>query len=296
MKRLIICAMVAALAVLMAPLGAFAQDLDPMNQTSITSANPSGQITTPAPSTKTTWGQIRRLYGSDGELKTLPGRGAVPQAIGSRRYAVRNECWYALDRNWLYRGDDPNGPGGDGTMSNWNWLSKSADANGNGLRIALTYYKGCVSDLIPCNCCEIGSLPSPRNTIQYWVDALSSDTYGWGLAYGNYRYKGHGGECPSFVTMVIYRATGGQVFIWKWGQMQEASRPSAKYAQPGDIVFKTSGLHHVAICVRNDGNRITLVDSNYLGNDGQEVIGRHDLTYSQIGTTWKMYSGQGIWY
>lgn len=302
MKRFILCTVLAAVAAIMVPVGASAQMLSPTtiqtklilaadvpNAPTAASAT-SDQTVTPMPTFKTL-GQLRRLYGESPSTRSDLGQGVQPNSIGSRRYAVRNECWYAINQGWFSRGDDINGPGANGTLSNWNWLSKAADANANGLRYALNTYQTCVSNAIPpwCNCCPIStSMRAPQNSVEYWVNYLSANSYA--LGYGG-SGAGHGAQCVSFVAMVIYRATGGAYKLkWSWGGMGEGSCPSAKYAQPGDIVFNGN---HVSICVRNYGTGITIVDSNYLG---PEVIGRHDLSNATIGTTWKVYSGSGRWY
>ena len=232
------------------------------------------------------------------EKTVLRSPGSGSESIGTKRYFVRNECWYALDKSWLTKGDDPNGPGGNGTKSNWNWLSKKADANANALKFVISTYQTCVTDALPtCGCCGISSktagLKAPQNTESYWVDYLSSDAYG--IGYEGQRY-GHGCQCVTFVSMVIYRATGGMKFTWTWGGMGESSCPSAINAQPGDIVFHEADkthIQHVAICVRNYGSGVTVVDSNVLGH---EVIGRHDLSADTIKQGWKVYSGKGKWY
>lgn len=212
--------------------------------------------------------------------------GVEPMSIGSTRYRVRNEMWYALRKEWLTKGDDPLGPGANGTLSNWNWLSKNADANANGLRFALGVYGGFVSNLIPG---EGGTLTA--NQQNYWTDRLSADAYALGFMGSS---AGHGCQCVSFVAMGIYRATGGTYTLrWSWAAMEAGSFPPATQATPGDVVFKTSAIHHVGICVRNYGTGITVVDSNSLGN---EVIRRHDISNTQIGNTWKLYTGSGRWY
>ncbi|MBI2984624.1 MAG: hypothetical protein HYY50_03295 [Candidatus Kerfeldbacteria bacterium] len=245
-----------------------------------------------------------RLIGTDLEPSGPGGirkPGASPLSIGSSRYRVRNECWYSINRDWLRKGDDPNGPGGDGTKSNWNWLSKIADANGNGLRFALNTYQTCVSNDIPpvCGCCAITTpnlMPYPQNTIEYWVSYLSADPYGVRSGIGR------GCQCVSYVAMDIYRATAGMYRLsWNWGSKDPSkySFPPAINAQPCDLVFYNyvdgSGRRrqHVAVCVRNYGSGITVVDSNYLG---YEMIGRHNVSGTAIGNTWKMFSGQGRWY
>ncbi|RYD70031.1 MAG: CHAP domain-containing protein, partial [Verrucomicrobiaceae bacterium] len=131
-------------------------------------------------------------------------------------------------------------------------------------------------------------------SVDEWVRRFAADSYA--LNFGGIKGVGHGLQCPSFVSMVLYRALGG----YQSGNMNGKrlrSDGSAKNAQPGDVVFTTGGTWgHVGICVRNTGSFITVVDSNFVGGDGNEVIGRHDVSYAAIGSTWQLYSGRGRWY
>jgi len=82
---------------------------------------------------------------------------------------------------------------------------------------------------------------------------------------------------------------------------------SAKQAQPGDLVFRKTGIWHVAICVKNMGSGgLDVVDSNYVGygmypitrgHRDSELIGRHPISVGKINSEgWKTYSGRGRWY
>ena len=253
-------------------------------QTDDANANPPADVS---------WGHLKSIYRGNvtntpttqnqesGSSMTKPG--ATPNSIGSRSNFVRNECWYALNHDWLYRGDDVNGP--SNTESNWNWLSPAADANVNGLRYVLNVYGGFVSDLIP----GYGGDLSPADE-NYWAGRLSNNAYALGFKGSG---AGHGTQCVSFVAMVIYRATGGAWQIrWNWDAVK-SGYGSATLARPGDIVFHTSGIHHVGICVVNYGSGITIVDSNSQGN---EVIRRHNVSNSEINSVgWKVMSGAGKW-
>ena len=233
--------------------------------------------------------------------RVLPEHGyqrVAPLQIGAdRQLAVRNEFWYALDPNWLQVTNDSNGPTGISVaglsgLSRWNYISSSADANSHALQFVLGTYGGFVSNLIP-------GIGGNLNTseVAYWAGRLSSDAYG--LDYGAVRGAGHGCQCVAFVAMGLYRALGGyRMPSWNWASLDPAAFPAATTARPGDLVFyKTDGTHgHVGACVRNDGTKITVVDSNYIGGDGSELIARHDVSYAAIGSKWKTYSGRGKWY
>lgn len=259
--------------------------LSPMLLTELQSDNMSEQPT----EHRSSWGAVKEMYRGINPVQysaestaSVNRRGTIqPYSIGSSRYFVRNECWYSLNHDWLYRGDDPNGP--PNTTSNYNWLSKKYDANANALRFVLGKYGGFVSDLIP----GYGGAVD----VNYWTDRLSDDKYA--LAFKG-SSSGHGAQCVSFVAMVIYRATGGRYQLnWNWDTMNSGYAPATS-AQPGDIVFHTSGIHHVGICVINYGSGITVVDSNSQGN---EVIRRHDISNNEINSVgWKVMSGAGRWY
>jgi len=237
------------------------------------------------------------LIGCGGNGTTTTGAaagdtGGQTRMIGpDRRLAVRNECWYALDSSWQNNSNptasDQAGPSGNAGRSTWHYIS--TDGNNNALRYVVGLYKGYTSDAIP------GTDGVLRNgTVEDWVRYFASDSYA--MNYGGVKGVGHGLQCPSFVSMILFRALGG----YQSGNMNAnnlRSDGSAKSAQPGDVVFYTNGgWGHVAICVRNINNVLTVVDSNFVGGDGNEVIARHDISYSDIGTKWKLYSGKGRWY
>jgi hypothetical protein len=211
---------------------------------------------------------------------------------GDPRLAVRNECWYALDPAWLNKPNDDQGPSGISMgrisgCSKWHYIS--TDGNNNALRYVLSTYGGYVSDLIPF------SRQMSSSEVAYWIGQLANDAYA--MNFRTYRGVGHGAQCVSFATMILYRARGGYKLKWSWGSINPSNYPSAINALPGDLVFYKSGSGgHVAVCVRNYGSGITVVDSNYVGGNGNEVIARHNVSSSAIGNTWKAYSGRGRWY
>lgn len=261
---------------------------------------------TPQPEVhRTSWGAVKSIYRglmplaytttrAESTAAALRKPSMQPYSIGTRRNAVRNEFWYSLNRSWLTKPDDTVGP--SGPKSNWNWLSMAADANANGLRYALNTYQTCVSDDIPpvCNCCRIdkpGLMASPKNTVEYWVNYFSADSYALSGGYGR------GTQCVAFVAMLLYRATGGSYKLnWSWAAHTSTSDQSALNAQVGDIVYYNNGTgkQHIGVCVTKDSGGMTVGDSNYLA---YETIGRHYVTNAQInGTKWRCVSGAGIWY
>ena len=238
---------------------------------------------------------------------------AQPHMIGgNRQMAVVYECWYALRQGWI----NPNGqstppsagPSGGKSIngdivSDWRYLSPSADGNSNALRYALNTYHYDVSMLLP----DSGPTMS-ASTIEAWVNKLNADPYDYN--FGSYKSTGHGCQCVAFASMILYRALNGspllngKPFSWTYPTgSQLSSYPSATTAVPGDIVFYyTDAKHlHVAICVGTSGTSVTLVDSNFVGGAGQEVIGRHTVSLTSagkdsLGNIWKRYNGSGRWY
>ena len=254
---------------------------------------------------RTSWGAVKSIYRgltplaytttrAESTAAALRKPSMQPYSIGTPDNFVRNELWYSLRAEWLNKPNDLNGPGGNGTKSNWHWLSKSVDANANGLRYALNTYQTCVSDDIPpvCSCCRIdkpGLMASPKNTVEYWVNYLSADTYAVRDAIGR------GTQCVSYVTMIIYRATGGRYQLkWSWSDYTSTSHPVATEAQVGDIVYYNlgTGKQHVGFCAKKYPGGMTVVDSNYLG---YEVIGRHDVSNAELTAKWRVVSGLGKW-
>lgn len=312
MKKLVLLVGMATLAILMcmsfpsvvqADTISIQTLLSPMLLTELQSDNMSEQPT----EHRSSWGAVKEIYRGVNPVPysaeraestaAVNRRGTIqPYTIGTRRNAVRNEFWYAMDQGWLYKSDDPVGP--SGPLSNWHYLSKSVDANGNALRFVLSnYYRTCVSNDIPpnCKCCAIADpsnlMKYPQNTVEYWVTYLSNDSYSvrGGL--------GRGTQCVAFVAMLLYRATGGAYQLnWSWGSHTSTSDQSALNAQVGDIVYYNNGdtSHHIGVCVTKDSGGMTVGDSNYLD---YETIGRHYVTNAQInGTKWRCVSGSGVWY
>lgn len=229
---------------------------------------------------------------------------ASPKSIGpdsDPRSQIRNECWYALDPGHLSITNDAIGPDGGSkggttygsyviSKPGWSYLSKSVDAGGGALGSVLGYYGGKVSDIIPTG----GGLTQAQQS-QY-VNGLSNDQYGLNgrdpvlnkyplnNTLTNY---GHGTECLEFAMMVIYRARHGKVYQFNYPKSTKGYG-AATGAQVGDLIFhlqktdasgKVLWSNHTAVCVRNDGSNVTVVDSNYAAH---EVIANHTFSYGTL--------------
>ena len=247
---------------------------------------------------------------------------AASEAIGSGRLAVRNECWYALDNAWLNNptpsapdevGPQPGskldgyGNGAYMAKAGWSYLASpgGVDALQFVLDIARSGYGGFATDLILST---NGSLYG--HDVPYWINAIVSPGYSLGISRIDaqtplkYANVGRGLECPSFASLIIYRATGKAIPNLNaktlYAKFNAKSLVPSTQASPGDVVFNpTLGVWgHTAICVRNVAGTLTMVDSNYVGtsssNGYQEAIGRHEMPSGTSG--WYTYSGQGKWY
>lgn len=204
------------------------------------------------------------------------------EMIGSNpRMSVVYECWFALRRSYL---STPNSEGPRGglsiggmTVSDWNYLN----SDGNAINVIKGIYGSNVSRCASGYSCYSG----------YY--------------YGRTGGYGRGGQCVSFAATILLRSRNYRLY-WTWANTRPCNYSSARYAQPGDLIFRKTGIWHVAIVVQNLGYGLDVVDSNWVGYGSyrvrsgysdSEIIGRHPYTWSQLDSgCWKRYSGQGKWY
>lgn len=130
------------------------------------------------------------------------------------------------------------------------------------------------------------SLLKYSGSLIFWTDP-----YLYALLYG----YGHGGQCPFYANLVIYRSG---VYRSKAIPSYKACRDDynghryftkpANQLRPGDILRTKSGVaYHTAIPVEvlagKSGSSVTsvdVIDSNFIGN---EIIGMHTLKTSNSG-------------
>lgn len=208
--------------------------------------------------------------------------------IGSDRDAVRNECWYALNQSYSSKPNDANGPANG--SSTWHYIASDTGV----LAYLLKTYKAAVTERIPYT----GEL---RESVDYWVKILSdpNDQSNYGMNWKGIK-AGHGLQCVSFVTAVIYRARGGAQNAKAriaWSYRSPIDNGPATSADVGDIIWRkdSDSSGHLAICVKNANGVITVVDSNWQTTTNAEVINKHDFNYGSL-NGWRKYSGKGIWY
>lgn len=218
-----------------------------------------------------------------------------PNMIGNNyQMAPVYECWFALRQSYL---NTPNSEGphsglavGGSVVSDWNYLASD---------------------------------PHAFNVIgnTYGSNFSVSSYFGLGDYYGRHNGYGRGGQCVSFAALILYRCRNYPLtWLWPtsiWSSSRLWNRPSARNSQPGDLVFymhfNSRGRFndgHVGVVVKQMGNGIDVVDSNYVGYgssayavgsyygvSNSEMIGRHFVSNSQLGSGgWKVYSGRGLWY
>ena len=132
----------------------------------------------------------------------------------------------------------------------------------------------------------VGSDPRAREIMSQhygWNWGLIGSPGGWpehNLT-GNWRTVGHGGYCKFFADLVQWRATGGaKGFL----PINNQAHGSVNNVEPGDIIQRTDPDHTalvIAILQRYSNGRVRkvdVIDSNYIGGDGEFIIARHPIT------------------
>jgi hypothetical protein len=131
----------------------------------------------------------------------------------------------------------------------------------------------------------------PRPLASTW-DLYYSNIQAYGFS-GNY---GRGGQCVGFANAITYRSGIYQRRFPTYAQCLADFNGPRNYTKPvsrlriGDIVRSFSTNGHTAIVVRimsgQEGVSVTsvdLVDANWVGGMGQEIIGRHVMSKSGSG-------------
>ena len=223
------------------------------------------------------------LAGCAGPSQDLASSRAASQIGNDKRMAVVYECFYALRQSWL---NPPNQWGpydspkiGYDVAGNWAYLSSDVDGYNHIKSKFDRYYH---SDD------ETSDMTSPNYAVRG----------GWG----------RGGQCLFFVNLILWRSV--HYDLPKSWASYSTSRPSARNAQAGDVVFKKGSPNHIAIVVVKDSSGMDVVDSNFEGYGSKrpqyhiipssissEIIGRHYYNNATIDSQgWKVYSGAGLWY
>lgn len=114
-------------------------------------------------------------------------------------------------------------------------------------------------------------------------------TYWRGGIDGTWNGGSRGGYCKFFVDLVLYRSSYGigngyhlvlPAGTYNYGGYMPAY--DVHQASRGMVVQRGGSNPHSAIVVANLGWGLDLIDSNYIGGDGNFVIARHALSWSQL--------------
>lgn len=138
------------------------------------------------------------------------------------------------------------------------------------------------------------------NVIKGWYPRPLAST--WDLyysnlpAYGFYGNYGRGGQCVAFANTITYRSGIYQRRFPTYAQCRADYNGPRNYTKPvsririGDIIRSFSTNGHTAIVVRimagQEGVSVTsvdLVDANWVGGRGQEIVGRHVISKNGAG-------------
>jgi len=189
----------------------------------------------------------------------------------TNRHAVVMEAYYALDpahygfSSKLYNG---------WTVSDWKYLATDTNA----------YDK------------EKSWYGSNSSVPSYSLFYTNLEAYSYRDGYGR------GGQCKYFVDTLLFRSEAatrinGTHVLPTYSAMSNSTRPIG-YTRPGDVIFRTNGTPHVASVVQvlsgnSDWGNVTsvdVVDSNYVGGNGQEIIARHIIQGSEL-SNYRIYTG-----
>lgn len=200
----------------------------------------------------------------------LPKPGARPNRLASDPYqALALEGLYAIDQHHdgrytqTYQGS---------ATSNWSYLLNDPNA--------YNYIK-----------VKYGSDASVWTG---WPSYFSNmDVYSrtnlnrWGAAQAD--VLSHGGQCRGFANLLTYRSA---TFQQKFPGYEGCSWGYRPYSQirVGDVIETTWANGHTAVVVAivsgvagSSVTSVRVVDSNYVGGNGQEIIGMHTISVSSSG-------------
>lgn len=221
----------------------------------------STDITT-TPSTATTWGRVKSTYRGDSTFPNAstadtsssgriakPGMETMASYGGDWSNNIISESFYTLNKyrtgssNVVYQGQ---------ALSDWPYVISDPGA----LSVMTSYIGG-----------------------TYWRGGID----------GTWNGGSRGGYCKFFVDLVLYRSSygigGGNHLVLPAGTYNYAGYMTAyavRDASRGMVVQRGGSWPHSAIVVANLGWGLDLIDSNYIGSDGNFVIARHAMSWSQL--------------
>jgi len=209
---------------------------------------------------------------------------------GNSRYAVVLEAYYALNpghygfSSKLYNG---------WTVSDWNYIITDTNA-----------YEKVRNSIYPKPNASYPTLwPVADRNLFYdnWATPLPAN-YANLNRYGFYGGYGRGGQCKFFADLILFRSGAAarrddNTHVLPTYSDMSRSATSYKKARVGDIIFIPSNGHTaivVAILARDSSGNVTevdVIDSNFIGTDGNEMIARHRIgvNYAEsVGSTSKL--------
>lgn len=226
--------------------------------------------------------------GGEGELDEI---GTATQKLDATRTRVIRECSQAMWGSW-WTYNETNWPTGTTYAS---YAYTSADIGAWNLLLANTggygysgFYTSCMRYR------SEGHLPYPYTACQ-----LSESTGAGSYEMPYYTCQGYcpsaykrGGQCKPFMNLVAYRSGTYQNpgYAWKSFPVDSAingwdtsadQMPYATYTNilPGDYLRRPYG--HALIIVRKiNSSRVVVLDSNWSGGDGAEIVSSHEMGFT----------------
>jgi len=176
-------------------------------------------------------------------------------------------------------------------VSDWAWLTDPAD----GL-VAYNTIKAWYGKYMSCWFTKA----DPTYLYDYWIQYGYSykpvSAYSQVSSYACYGGIGRGLECPSFVNAILWRSSFYQKKLPSYSASYSDYTGARTYTKPytkalvGDLVRSKATNGHIGIIVRimagTPGSSVTsvdVVDANYVGGAGNEIIGRHIISISGTG-------------
>ena len=228
----------------------------------------------------------------------LPIEDADAKLAQNARRAVVLEAFHALrqshDGGCDYRFPEYGQP----CVSSWNYLSNDTPAYE-----AVRQWYACDSsvwvksgDSVMVSNGKGGynqiSCLTPRNPYSFY-----SDVY----AYGFNRYNaitkkwydpsyGRGGQCKFFANLILYRSGTHTARLPSYGDMEKNSfkldsNSNLSKVKEGDVIFATNVHTAIVVGIVRSGSNVVsidVIDSNFVGGNGNEVIGRHTFIPNQL--------------
>ncbi|MEK7158325.1 MAG: hypothetical protein AAB733_02015 [Patescibacteria group bacterium] len=208
--------------------------------------------------------------------------------LGSNdREAVKLECFYALNPSH-------NGTSGKKingwTVSDWNYLASDLNAWSAVRDCYGSAWCGLDGNATYSGCSHGG--------YSWHMIKGSKSCYRYPSAYGYQDGYGRGGQCRYFGNLILYRSGTGKRLPTYTAVINDYNSSPRRYtklggeARVGDLLQTKWSNGHTAVVVQilegREGvwsPKLDVVDANFVGGDGAEIIGRHILDVNASGTS-----------